>query len=77
MKIRSKWQNSPGALLNEFLRVSQSHQESNIYGMPIRIEVTALCGRSGGHRTKAVVSHNINEKSLIKVGFIFESKENC
>ncbi|KAH7709254.1 DNA polymerase [Aphelenchoides avenae] len=65
--FRSRWQNSPGAILNEFTRVSQSKQSANLYGMPIRISVTGLCPRSGGHRRKSEITHNINEKSLIKV----------
>ncbi|KAH7704410.1 hypothetical protein AAVH_28408, partial [Aphelenchoides avenae] len=64
---RAKWQNSPGALLNEFNRVAQSKQASNLYGAPVKITVTALCGRSGGSRTKGTINHNVNEKSLIKV----------
>lgn len=61
------WQNSPGALLNEFNRVSQSKQTSDLYGAPIIVAVTGLCDRSGSGRTKGVVTHNVNDKNLIKV----------
>ncbi|KAH7709673.1 hypothetical protein AAVH_23057 [Aphelenchoides avenae] len=67
--FRSRWQNSPGAILNEFTRVSQSKQSAKLYGMPIRISVTGLCPRSGGHRRKSEITHNINACRFVAFDF--------
>lgn len=74
--FRTRWQNSPAALLNEFTRVSQSKQQANLYGAPLIITVTALSGHDGGSRSASVVTHNVSEKNLIKVGMSHRLSQN-
>lgn len=66
--FRPLWINSPGALLNQFLRVGQSHEDSNVYGAPVQIVITALSNHAGGKNTKSPdFTRNVNQKNLIKV----------
>lgn len=35
--LRKTWQNSAGAVLNEFLKVGQWHRHASLFGAPIRV----------------------------------------
>lgn len=64
--FRDKWQNSPGALLNEFLKVMQSNNATGVYGSPLKITITAIQGANGGHPVH--IKQNARPRSLIQVG---------
>ena len=67
LPFRTLWQNSPGAMLNEFLKVMQSNNEAGVYGRPIRVVLTAIEGAAGGHPSHMQVRHLASPASLIKV----------
>lgn len=67
VSFRDKWQNSPGALLNEFLKVMQSQEESSVFGAPVKVVITALEGVRGGHPGSILLRQMPNQKNLIKV----------
>lgn len=65
--FREAWQCSPAMLLHEFQRVAQPKRAGSLYGAPLTVSVTVLGSHEGGHRTKAVVRHNINQGHLLKI----------